>query len=314
MNVRRSFVRFTALTVVVAMPLMGMAGVASAAAKGSPKWCAAHSKAAKKTASCNTTPGGGSGGGGTGGTPPPVTEIQVTVSPNPVIETGVSEIHAVVQVEAQPAFANDPVFIYSQQLVNSCEHVEFSQNSGDELSNGLGESATVNLDNDGNATVELDAYECAPGPSLVEADLVNAPYYTATTVLSALPPNVTAPGLTAFPNPEVETGDGTLTGSNVYAVFYFEDNPVYAETPVTISSTQLQDRCLENEGWTAGNGGSGNRTSGTTTLDNDGNAVFIFEGISCAPGASVVVGDLVGGTHDTFTTNFVITAPTPTVA
>ncbi len=315
MNVRRSFVRFTALTVVAAMPLMGMAGVASAAAKGSPKWCAAHSKAAKKAAACNTTPGGGSGsGGGTGGAPPPVTEIQVTVSPNPVIETGVSEIHAVVQVEAQPAFANDPVFIYSQQLLNSCEDVEFSQNSGDELSDGLGESATVILDNDGNATVELDATECAPGPSLVEADLVNAPYYTATTVLQALPPNVTAPGLTAFPNPEVETGDGTLTGSNVYAVFYFEDNPVYAETPVTISSTQLQDRCLENEGWTAGNGGSGNKTSGTTTLDNDGNAVFIFEGISCAPGASVVVGDLVGGTHDTFTTNYVITAPTPTVA
>jgi len=307
-TVSRKFVRLLSLAVVVSMPVMGLAGVASAAAKGSPAWCAKHPGKAGKAAGCTS-----SGGGGTGG-PPPVTEIQVTVDPNPVIETGVSEIHAVVQVEAQPAFAGDDVFIYSQQLLNSCDEVTYKYNEGDDPSVSQGESATVPLDNDGNVTVELDAYECAPGPSLVEADLVAAPYYTATTTLQALPPNVTAPGLTAFPNPEVETGDGTLTGSNVYAVFYFEDNPVYAETPVEISSAQLQNRCLGGETWDAGNGGSGDKTGGTTTLDNDGNAVFIFEGISCAPGNSTVVGDLVGGTHDTFTTVYTITAPTPTVA
>jgi hypothetical protein len=293
------------------MPLLGLAGVASAAPVGSAKWCANHPIQAKKTAACSTK----TGGGGTGG-PPPVTEIQVTVDPNPVIETGVSEIHAIIQVEAQPAFANDPVFIYSQQLINSCApgSVEFYVNEGSTLSVPQGSSATVNLDNDGNATVEVSGSECAPGPSLVEADLVNAPYYTATTTLQANPPNVTTPGLTAFPNPEVEVGDGTSTGSNVYAVFYFEDNPVYAETPIEISSAQLQNRCLGGHTWTAGNGGSGNSTGGTTTMDNDGNAVFIFEGISCAPGPSTVVGDLVQGTHDTFSTVFTITAPTPTIA
>ncbi len=308
MNVPRNLVRLVSIAVVVSMPVLGMSGVASAAAKGSPKWCATHTGKAAKKAGCAST-----GSGGTGG-PPPVTEIQVTVDPNPVIETGVSEIHAVVQVEAQPAFANDDVFIYSQQLINSCEDVSFKANEGDDPSISQGESATVALDNDGNATVELDAYECAPGPSLVEADLVDAPYYTATTTLQANPPNVTAPGLTAFPNPEVETGDGTYTGSNVYAVFYFEDNPVYAETPVEISSAQLQNRCLGGETWDAGNDGSGSKTVGTTTLDNDGNAVFIFEGISCAPGNSTVVADLVGGTHDTFSTIYTINSPTPTVA
>jgi hypothetical protein len=307
MNVRRSFVRFTALTVVVAMPLLGMAGVATAAPKGSAKWCANHAKAAKTTPACSSTKPGGTGG------PPPTTEIQVTVDPNPVIETGVSEIHAVIQVEAQVGFAGDNVFIYSQQLVNSCATVNFNVNEGAALSVPLGESATVPLDNDGNATVELDATECAPGPSLVEADLVAAPYYTATTVLQANPPNVTPTGLTAFPNPEVEVGDGTLTGSNVYAVFYFEDDPVYAETPIEISSAQLQNRCLGGHTWTAGNGGSGDATGGTTTLDNDGNAVFIFEGISCAPGPSVVVADGVES-FDTYWTTFTITAPTPTVA
>ncbi len=308
MNVLHSrLTRLIALTVVVSMPVLGLAGVASAAAKGSPAWCAKHPGAAGRAAGCTTS------GGGTGG-PPPVTEIQVTVDPNPIIETGPSEIHAVVQVEAQPAFAGDPVFIYSQQLINSCDNVDFRVNEGTLLSVGLGNRATVDLDNDGNATVEVDADECAPGPSLVEADLVDAPYYTATTTLQALPPNVTAPGLTAFPNPEVEVGDGTLTGSNVYAVFYFEDNPVYAETPVEISSAQLQNRCLGGHLWTAGNFDDDGPNSATTTLDNDGNAVFLFEGISCAPGPSTVVGDLVQGTHDTFSTVFTITAPTPTVA
>jgi hypothetical protein len=109
-------------------------------------------------------------------------------------------------------------------------------------------------------------------------------------------------------------GDGTTIRSNVYAVFYFEDNPVYTETPVEISSAQLQNRSLGGETWSAGNGGNGTTTGGYTTLDNDGNAVFIFEGISCAPGPSTVVGDLVEGTHDTYSTIFTMTAPEPTVA
>src|ERR1700728_545908 len=139
MNVRRSLVRFTALTVVVAMPLLGMAGVATAAPKGSAKWCASHAKAAKKTPACSSTKPGGTGG------PPPTTEIQVTVKPNPINETGVSELHAVVQVEAHPDFDHDNVFICSQQLVNSCEDVSFEVNEGTDLSVPQGESATVAL-------------------------------------------------------------------------------------------------------------------------------------------------------------------------
>ena len=309
MNVSRGSRRLIALTVVMSMPLLGLAGVASAAPKGTAKWCASHAKAAKKTPACASTTPGGTGG------PPPVTEIQVTVDPNPIIETGVSEVVGVIQVEAQPAFAGDSVFVYSQQLANSCQYLEYEENEGNTPSDPQkGDGATITLDNDGNATVFFAGYECAPGTSLFEADLVSAPYYTATTTLTALPPNVTTAGLTAYPNPEVEVGDGTTTGSNVYAVFYFEDNPVYAETPVEISSAQLENRCLGGFDWGAGNDGSPTLNGAETTLDNDGNAVFAFQGISCAPGTSTIVGDLVGGTHDTFTTNFTITAPTPTVA
>jgi hypothetical protein len=303
--------RLIALAVVVSMPLVGLAAVASAAPVGTTKWCANHPKAAKTTAACQST---STGGGGSTGGPPPVTEIQVTVSPNPVVEAGVSEISAVIQVEAQPAFAGDPVFVYSQQLVNSCDDVDFYENEGNIPSEYLGDSATIDLDNDGNATVLVDGYDCAPGSDLFEADLVDAPYYTATTTLTALPPNVTTAGLTAYPNPEVEVGDGTFTGSNVYAVFYFEDNPVYAETPVEISSAQLTNRCLGGSDWGAGVGGIGILNGAETIIDNDGNAVFVFQGISCAPGPSTVVADLEGGTHDTFTTSFTISSPTPTIA
>ena len=46
--------------------------------------------------------------------------IAVAVSPNPLVETGQSEVHAVVQVEACAAFAGDLVMISSPQLAASC--------------------------------------------------------------------------------------------------------------------------------------------------------------------------------------------------
>ncbi len=305
-NPHRSFVRLTALTVVLAMPLMGMSGVASAkTTKATAAKCAKHPHRCAK-----------GGGGGTGGAP---ANIYVSVSPNPLIETGQSEIHAIVQVQSSPAFAGDPVFIYSQQLVNSCEEesVLFYSSASGELSVPSGGFITAVLDDDGNATVELSGTDCAPGSSVIEADLVKAPYYTATTTLVANPPVPTTAGVTGYPNPEVETGDttsgpnGPSGNSDVYAVFYVEESPVYAETPVEISSAQLQDRCGQGAVWSAGNGGTGDATGAQTLLDDDGNAVFIFEGASCAAGASTVIADVEGGTGDTFVTNYTVNPPAP---
>jgi len=302
----RSFVRITALTVVMAMPLMAMSSVASArTAKAGAAKCAKHAHKCTK-----------GGGGATGGAP---ANIYVSVSPNPLIETGQSEVHAIVQVETSPSFAGDPVFIYSQQLVNSCEpgSVFFYSSASGTLSVPSPDSITVVLDDDGNAAVELSGSDCAPGSSVLEADLVKSPYYTATTTLVANPPVPTTAGVTGYPNPEVETGD-TTTGPNgpsgnsdVYAVFYVEESPVYAETPVEISSTQLEDRCGLGALWSAGNGGTGSATGASTLLDDDGNAVFIFEGASCAAGDSTVIADVEGGTGDTFVTNYTVSPPAP---
>jgi len=335
MNVRHSRLgRLVALTVVVSMPLLGMAGVASAHTTH-----ATHhaTKAAKKHKKGS---GSGASGGSTGGSSP---QITVTADPNPLVETGQSEVHTIIQVETLPSFAGDAVTISSQQLVASC-----AKNSVffDSVATAAGTTAvptggdvttmdtvTVLLDDDGNATVGLSGTNCAPGSSVIEADLDVAPYLTALTTLVANPPVVTAAGLTGYPNDEVETGDTTgLSGdSDVYAVFYVEDNPVYAEQPVEISSSQLEARCGLGWIWIAGNGGTtvptptaapgttvlqtgvNTGTAASTTLDDDGNAVFIFKGASCAAGDSQVIADVMAGTHDTFTFDYTIDPPAPTI-
>jgi hypothetical protein len=313
MNVRKSrLARLVALTVVVSMPLVGMAGVASAKVKAAPN-CTKHAH----RAACKA--GGGGGTGGTGGATPP--NIIVTVSPDPVQEVGTSEVDFVVQVETLDIFANQTVDISSQQLALDCLTLTWRSSAGGTTSAVIGTGAGVNgvvLDNDGNATVEVQGEDCAPGPNLVEADLAKAPYTTAMATLTALPPaQTTFPTITAAPNPEVETGDNGPgnSESQVYVNFLIEENPVYAEQIVDVTSAQLTNRCESGSTlWTSTAGlGGGDTAIGnigvTAVLDNDGNADVTFEGISCASGPSLVDAELVGGTHDTFTTTFTISPP-----
>jgi hypothetical protein len=225
--------------------------------------------------------------------------------------------------ETSPSFAGDPVDLSSSQLQSAC--------LGGAGFAGFDAGATVTLDDDGKATLYIYGEDCAPGPSVVEADLTVAPYYTALATLDALPPVVTTPGVTGYPTTsgtvsggEVGTGDTSFPadGSYVYGVFYVETDPVYAEQTVEIGSPQLQDRC--GTAWafeSFGGGGSGGRgsifdTTNTTApaiLDDDGNAVFLFVGSSCAAGSSVVTADVEAGTHPTYTTTFTVLPPQPTI-
>jgi hypothetical protein len=333
MTIHRSFVRITALTVVLAMPLLGMSGIASATAtkatKGSPAWCLKHAK----NALCHAGAGGGTGGG-TGGVSGP--QITVQVDPRPLVETGQSEVHAIIQVETLPSFAGDVVNIDSSQLTASCVTVVFEnlQNNSDVLNPNTSQNRIgAVLDNDGNATVVVDGIDCAPGSSVIEADLEVSPFLTALTTLIALPPTVTPEGVTPYPQTggllqEIETGDTAASGdSNVYAVFYVETNPVYAEQTVEIDSSQLDSRCIRGWRWEPGNAtglGLGVGFSGAVAgigtnlgrkasaiLDDDGNAVFVFKGSSCAAGPSAVIADVSAGTHPTYATTFTVLPPTP---
>jgi len=311
---RRSL-RIVALAAVVALPLLGTSGIASA----------------KGAAGCHKTKTCKSGGGsGTGGAPAPIT---VQVDPNPLVETGTSLVVATIQVETSPAFAGDEINIDSSQLSDACYNevyfISLSATPGGE------NDIQVPLDNDGNATVTVIGYNCAPGSSVIEADLISAPYYTALTTLVAEPPVPTTPGLFGFPTTsgtvktgEVETGDTNAhpkcleewgvcgeAGSDVYAVFYVETDAVYAEQEVEISSAQLQDRCGAGAEWysVTATGVQDSATGSTAILDDDGNAVFVFLGASCGAGASTVIADVEAGTHPTYTTTFNINPPQPTI-
>jgi hypothetical protein len=326
-----------ALTVVVAMPVMGMAGVASAKAakKGSSTWCTNHPVKALSTPGCPTYTGGA--GGGKGAPPPPT--ITVTESPGsaadpggvPLVETGTSEVVTVVQVETDAGLANDSVTISSTQLAASClgDTIEFGSLAPSAV---LGTNEiTVPLDNDGNATVLMGGTDCAPGTDIIEADLTTAPYYTALDTMTVSPPAVTTPGLTGYPNDEVETGDDALINglSDVYAVFYVEDSPVYAEQLAEIGSSQLEARCGNgwewvgvNDGTTAEstppppnavNPGPNTGAEATSVIDDDGNAAFVFVGASCAAGDSQVIADIEAGTHDTWTFDYTIDPPAVTI-
>ncbi len=181
----------------------------------------------------------------------------------------------------------------------------------------------------------VDGTDCAPGTDVVEADLEVAPFLTALTTLVVNPPAVTPVGVTGFPkiagvSQEVETGDTSTSGdSDIYAVFYVEENPVYAEQTVEIDSAQLEGRCIEGWRWEPGNAlgvgvgpgysgpitgqGVNTTTRPSTILDDDGNAVFVFKGISCASGPSQVIADVLAGTGDTFVTTFTVDPPAVTI-
>jgi hypothetical protein len=334
-TVRRSLARLTALIVVVAMPVMGMSVVASAKGTASAVKCAKHPNLAKCQAA-----GGGSSGTGTGGGSP---QITVQVDPEPLVETGQSEVHVIIQVESLPAYAGDTVEISSSQLEGSCGTLSFENlqvpGGGPQtvppIVNVQTDLISAVLDDDGNATVVGDGIDCAPGDSVIAADMTDAPYLTALTTLVTSPPVVTTAGLTVNPrfgglNQVLETGDSATSGdSDVYAVFYVETSPVYAEQTVEIGSSQLEARCGQGWVWEAGNTtatgagpgvnspvtgvGANIKPEVSTILDDDGNAVFIFKGASCAAGPSQVIADVEAGTNPTYVAEFSVLPPAPII-
>ena len=249
-----------------------------------------------------------------------------------MVEVSESNVNVVVQVETSPVFAGEPVSISPSQLFASCDgpvYLTTEQSSGPIPYIGSTESdsapLTVTLDNDGNATVEVDGYDCAPGSDMFEADLVGAPYTTAVTTLTVSPPQVTTTGVFGYPTSsgivtggEVENGDtvgppppgcgedeanvslAPNADSDVYAVFYVETNPVYAEQTVEVTDDQLNDSCGGGAYWFDSFTKSLNSSSPETTLDDDGNAVFVFWGASCAATTSEVIADVLAGTHPTY--------------
>jgi hypothetical protein len=354
LTARHRLVQLVALTVVVSMPLLGLAGIASAKTKngvGSPAWCLNHPKKAVSVAKCNSANPGNPGGGGTGGTGGSGgLDPSLTIAPNPLVETGQSEVYAVVEF-VDPTAAEQQVSIDSSQMSASCGGtITFSDLQG--VPAPATPNATVTpktstnqviltLDNEGNADAVVSGTDCAPGSDIFDGSLLTAPFTTELATLVVDPPNVTTAGVNPAPATEVETGDTPASGdSDVYAVFYVEGDPVYAEQEAEITDPQLESSCQGGWLWEPGNkafANSGNISgspgnTGTappnlpttsddepfTTIDDDGNAVFVFMGISCAPSStqtppgSVAIGDIafnLVGSHPTYEGTFIVDPP-----
>jgi hypothetical protein len=252
-------------------------------------------------------------------------QILVTASPNPIVETATSDVVAVVQVEAMASDAGSAVTLSSTQLSSRCSATFF----GVFTAPGTAAPITLTLDNDGNASAIVSGRNCAPGSALIDASLDAPPFSTAITKLVIEPPQVTPPGVRAFPNPMVEVGDGappavgaqTNVASEAQFVSYVETAPVYAEQDVTITSDQLTERCGGGFRWvfltptgfvfSALNGPTTGRVI-TNTIDNDGNSVSFFFGSSCAAGKSTIIADIENG-GPTYSTQFNILPPAVTI-
>lgn len=260
-------------------------------------------------------------------------QILVRASPNPVVETANSAVAVVIQVESNPSNAGTPVTISSTQLFAHCTTGTGTDPSPvfETYNSEITGPVTILLDNDGNASVLFEGANCAPGSALIDASLDGPPFSTAITKLVLTPPQVTPPGVKAFPNPEVEVGDQPLSfvsppgdqfnvASEAQFVFYVETNPVYAEQSAHITSDQLTERCQGSE-WedAADDVRIGSvfpfPVSGIVAfspIDNDGNAVFEFWGNSCAAGKSTVIAEILAG-GPTYSTQVNILPPAVTI-
>ena len=228
-----------------------------------------------------------------------------------------SSVADIVEVECEEVYAEKQVTISANELYNRCDK-RLWWTAPNEFDPSSGPSFTVELDNDGNATaVVFGGPSCAAGQSLIAAHLDVAPFTTAVTSFTVLPPRVTEPGVFATPSSKIE---GEVY-SDVATIVQVEFPPVFAEEPVNINAAQLYSRChvspkllfveVTSEGPRVRTEGA-EETLGVT-LDNDGNAfIVLIGGNSCAAGTSMIEASLENAPYTTYTTDFTVEPPRPT--
>ncbi len=225
-----------------------------------------------------------------------------------------SSITDIVEVECDPTYAGTLVEFSSQELVERCHGISWSSTTiGAKLEPSMN-TITVPLDNDGAATVVLlPSGPCAPGESLITADLLSAPNTTVATGFTVLPPRPTEVGVFAIPSSAVESD----TTSSVATIIQVEFPPEYAENLVSINLRQLYAKCRFPHIWWFGPSSEewvNNQSFYTVMLDNDGTAfALVVGGQSCSAGKVLVEASLEEAPYTTVTTEFEIKPPEPTL-
>ena len=220
-----------------------------------------------------------------------------------------AEVAAVVSVSG-PTLAGRKVKVESPQLHAACSgSFDFETLQDAKITSPLtGTSLTVDLDSAGQADLVVRGSTCVPGTDEVEAKLVPAPHRGASTDLVVDPPATSSAGLTASPDPEVETSD-----NDIYAVLSVE---APADTPntVEITSSQLEAACSSWR-YEPSSGGTVvvDGETAEAPLDNDGNAVFVFEGDNCVPGSFYVEANLIDQPYSNYDAELTTTSEAPTI-
>lgn len=236
---------------------------------------------------------------------------------------GSSSVADVVEVACEPVYARAHLRVSATELYDRCAQRLSWYQPYPSSSATTGPNASVQLDNDGNATVAIiGGPSCAAGESLISAHMEAAPYTTATTAFDVLAPQEGTAGLHVSPETEVE-GE---TYGDVAAIVQVSFAPVFAEEPVVVNASQLYSRCRRaprlvwlTMGEEPGPGGSAAEAlahpeieEATVRLDDDGNAfALLLGGGSCAAGPSLIEASLERAPYTTYTASFTIEPPAP---
>jgi hypothetical protein len=219
-----------------------------------------------------------------------------------------SSVADVVTVECEPQFAESPVTISSDELLNRCHgHLSWIATPGNE-GTIVGATTTLFLDNDGEATVvAFGGNSCAAGPSIISAHLDVPPFATVHATYRILAPGDTRPGVRARPSSLVEDSVNSSAATIVYAEF----PSVFSERAVTFRSNELNSRCAGGITWVGPTETPfGTGPTATTTLDNNGNAWLVaFAGPSCAAGRSSIEASLTTAPFTSYLGSFNILSP-----
>ena len=127
--------------------------------------------------------------------PPVSTRNGVWAAPASEVEDATtSSVATIFYVELPSVYAEHEVQISDAELYDSCAgHIAWIFPNTTSLQSG--KSVTTTLDDNGNAfVVALAGPSCAPGRTLVQADLVGPPYTTLTAQFTVLSPRVTVKG------------------------------------------------------------------------------------------------------------------------
>jgi hypothetical protein len=245
---------------------------------------------------------------------PQLTPPGVSAKPAAQVEDSLSSGVATIIESEFESGSEQKVHIGSEELFHRCRvppHLHWIRENREEQS-GVSEIREVQLDNDGNAfVIAIGDASCAPGASLIEADLESKPFTTFTTTFTVLPPQPTAePSFTVEKSQEIAGSGGgfttsTLRGSVGQTVDY--EIVVRNTGSVPESFSEFTDTHCD-PGTIAGGPGSSQLAQGQTTTYT---CQHVLTSVGLYTNEATITGTTVGGTPVTHTSNQVVVEVTP---